>query len=100
MCIRDRLDVVTEIRKRVGNDFIIGLRYTADEVEKGGITPELGLEISKRLDESGFFDFLNVIRGRVHTDPAMTDVIPLQGMRAAPHLDFAGEVKKITTLDF
>ena len=92
------LDVVTEIRKRVGNDFIIGLRYTADEVEKGGITPELGLEISKRLDESGFFDFLNVIRGRVHTDPAMTDVIPLQGMRAAPHLDFAGEVKKITTL--
>ncbi len=92
------LDVVREIRKRVGSEFIVGLRYTADEVEKRGITLEQGLEISKRLDQSGFFDFLNVIRGRVHTDPAMTDVIPLQGMRSAPHLDFAGEVKKITTL--
>ncbi len=91
-------DVVREIRKRVGSEFIVGLRYTADEVEKRGITLEQGLEISKRLDQSGFFDFLNVIRGRVHTDPAMTDVIPLQGMRSAPHLDFAGEVKKITTL--
>jgi len=41
-------------------------------------------------------DFLNVIRGRIHTDPAMTDVIPVQGMKSAPHLDFAGEVKKAT----
>ena len=37
-----------------------------------------------------------MIRGRIHTDPAMTNVIPVQGMRSAPHLDFAGEVKKAT----
>ncbi|WP_446720200.1 NAD(P)-binding protein, partial [Leisingera sp. ANG-DT] len=55
-----------------------------------------GLEISKRLAASGMVDFLNVIRGRIHTDPAMTDVIPVQGMKSAPHLDFAGEVKKAT----
>ncbi len=41
----------------------------------------------------GQVDFLNVIRGRIHTDPAMTDVIPVQGMKSAPHLDFAGEVR-------
>jgi len=28
----------------------------------------------------------------------MTDVIPVQGMQSAPHLDFAGEVKKATGL--
>ena len=89
-------DVLGGIRKRVGDDFIIGLRYTADEAEAGGITPEEGLEISKRLADSGMIDFLNVIRGRIHTDPAMTDVIPVQGMKTAPHLDFAGEVKKAT----
>ena len=43
-------------------------------------------------------DFLNVIRGRIHTDPAMTDVIPIQGMKSAPHLDFAGSVRKATGL--
>ncbi|MCP9481418.1 NADH:flavin oxidoreductase [Shimia sp. CNT1-13L.2] len=90
------MDVLRGIRDRVGDDFIVGLRYTADEAEAGGISPEEGIEISKRLADSGMVDFLNVIRGRIHTDPAMTDVIPVQGMKNAPHLDFAGEVKKAT----
>ncbi|WP_297770164.1 NADH:flavin oxidoreductase [uncultured Roseovarius sp.] len=90
------MDVLRGIRKRVGNNFIVGLRYTADEAEAGGITPEEGLEISKKLANCGMVDFLNVIRGRVHTDPAMTDVIPVQGMKNAPHLDFAGAVRAAT----
>lgn len=90
------LDVLAGTRKRLGDEFIIGLRYTADEAEAGGITPEEGLEISKRLAATGMVDFLNVIRGRIHTDPAMTDVIPVQGMKSAPHLDFAGSVRAAT----
>ena len=90
------MDVLRAIRDRVGDEFIVGLRYTADEAEAGGIAPEEGIEISRRLAECGMVDFLNVIRGRIHTDPAMTDVIPVQGMKSAPHLDFAGEVKKAT----
>ncbi|MCA0906774.1 NADH:flavin oxidoreductase [Ruegeria marisrubri] len=88
--------VLDAIRDRVGRDFIVGVRYTADEVEKGGITEEDGLEIARRLRDSGQVDFLNVIRGRIHTDPAMTDVIPVQGMKSAPHLDFAGRVRAET----
>lgn len=91
-------DVLTACRKRVGDDFIIGLRYTADEAAAGGITPEEGITISKRLADTGMVDFLNVIKGRIHTDPAMTDVIPVQGMKSAPHLDFAGAVKQATGL--
>ena len=94
--MRFPMDVLDAIRKRVGAEFIVGLRYTADEAQKGGISPEEGLEISKRLAATGKIDFLNVIRGRIHTDPAMTDVIPVQGMKNAPHLDFAGDVKKAT----
>jgi len=90
------LAVIDAMRQRVGDDFIIGARYTADEAEAGGITAAEGIEISKRLRDTGQVDFLNVIRGRIHTDPAMTDVIPVQGMKNAPHLDFAGEVKKTT----
>ncbi|KMK68937.1 NADH:flavin oxidoreductase [Puniceibacterium sp. IMCC21224] len=94
--MRFPLDVLGAIRKRVGAEFIVGLRYTADEAQKGGITPEEGLEMSKRLAATGQVDFLNVVKGRIHTDPAMTDVIPIQGMKSAPHLDFAGEVRKAT----
>ncbi|WP_439562624.1 FAD-dependent oxidoreductase [Roseinatronobacter sp.] len=90
------MDVLHGIRARVGDGFIVGVRYTADEAAKGGINATEGLEISRKLAECGMVDFLNVVRGRIHTDPAMTDVIPVQGMKSAPHLDFAGAVKQAT----
>lgn len=94
--LRFSFDVLREIRKRVGPDFIVGIRYTGDEVLEGGLTRQEGLEISKRLKESGLVDFLNVIRGHIETDAGLTDVIPIQGMASAPHLDFAGEVRAAT----
>ena len=84
------------IRKRVGAEFIVGIRYTADESMAGGTTKQDGLEISRRLKDSGLIDFLNIIRGHIDTDAALTDVIPVQGMKSAPHLDFAGEIKAAT----
>ncbi|MCR9060400.1 MAG: NADH:flavin oxidoreductase [Rhodobacteraceae bacterium] len=92
--MRFSFEVIDAIRKRVGDDFILGIRYTADEDLQGGITPEEGLQISHRLKETGQIDFLNVIRGHIDTDPGLTDVIPVQGMRNAPHLDFAGRVRR------
>ncbi len=80
-------------RGRVGPDFLLGVRFTADEMEPGGIAADEGLEIARRWRDSGLVDFVNVIRGRIHTDAALTDVIPVQGMRLAPHLDFAGRIR-------
>ena len=91
--LRMSMDVLRAVRARVGPEFIVGIRFTADEVEAGGLTVDDGLEIARRLKASGLVDFLNVIRGRVHSDPALTDVIPLQGSPAAPHLDFAGMIR-------
>ncbi|MDK1378700.1 MULTISPECIES: NADH:flavin oxidoreductase [unclassified Sinorhizobium] len=89
-------DVLKAIRARVGDDFILGVRYTADECLPGGTGKEEGLEISKRLKESGLIDYLNVIRGHIDTDAGLTDVIPIQGMANSPHLDFAGEIRAAT----
>lgn len=89
-------DVFRAMRKRVGEDFILGVRYTADECLPGGTGKAEGLEISRRLKESGLIDYLNVIRGHIDTDPGLTDVIPIQGMASAPHLDFAGDIRAAT----
>ncbi len=89
-------DVLREIRARVGEKFLVGIRYTADETMPGGTTRDEGFDISRRFKASGLVDFLNIIRGHIDTDAAMTDVIPVQGMRSAPHLDFAGEIKAAT----
>ncbi|KAB2724757.1 NADH:flavin oxidoreductase [Brucella intermedia] len=94
--MRFSLQVLTAIRERVGPDFLIGIRYVADEVLEGGLTKSDGLEISRKLKESGLVDFLNVIRGHIETDAGLVDVIPIQGMPSAPHLDFAGEIRSST----
>ncbi|MCV2868898.1 NADH:flavin oxidoreductase [Defluviimonas sp. WL0002] len=94
--LRFTFDTLKAIRDRVGSEFIVGIRYTADEDMPGGLTKEDGIEISRRLKDSGMVDFLNVIKGHIDTDAALTDVIPVQGMRSAPHLDFAGEVRAAT----
>lgn len=94
--LRFCLDVFKAMRERVGNEFILGVRYTADECLPGGTGKAEGLEISRRLKESGLIDYLNVIRGHIDTDPGLTDVIPIQGMASAPHLDFAGDVRAAT----
>ncbi|SFA68713.1 2,4-dienoyl-CoA reductase [Poseidonocella pacifica] len=94
--MRVSMKVLRAIRDRVGKDFIVGIRYVADEDIPGGITKDEGIDISQRLKASGLVDFLNVIRGHIDTDAGLTDVIPVQGMRSNPHLDFAGEIREAT----
>ena len=89
-------DVLTAIRKRVGPDFIVGVRYTADEGIAGGLTKSDGFEISHWLKATNMVDFLNVVRGHIDTDAGLTDLIPIQGMANSPHLDFAGEIRATT----
>ena len=96
--LRFTLDVLSEIRKKVGYKFILGIRCVLDEVQAGGITKTEGFKIAKTLSESGLIDYLNINRGRIHTDPILTKQIPIQGMKSAPHLDFVGEIKKEVNL--
>jgi len=94
--LRFAMRVLKAIRDRVGSNFLVGLRIAADEDWDQGLTRAEGLEICKRFRDSGLIDFLNVIKGYIEHDSPLADVIPVAGMKSAPHLDFAGEVRQIT----
>ena len=87
------LRVMRAMRDATGPGFLLGLRMVADEDWEIGLSREEGIEIARRFKASGVVDFLNIIRGHMETDAALVDVIPIAGMRSAPHLDFAGEVR-------
>lgn len=91
--LRFAFAVLKAVRERVGPTFIVGMRYVADERLPGGTDAADGAKIARRFKASGMVDFLNVIRGHIGTDPGLTDVIPIQGMASAPHLDFAGKIR-------
>jgi N-methyl-L-proline demethylase len=94
--LRFSFDVLRAIRSRCGDDFIVGLRYTGDQTLAGGMTAAEGMEVSHKLKNSGLVDFLNIVKGHIDTDAGLTDLIPIQGMKNAPHLDFAGKVRAAT----
>lgn len=96
--LRFAREVLTAIRERVGKDFIVGVRGTLDERLPGGLTRADGVGICDHLAATGMVDFINVIRGHIDTDAGLTDVIPVQGMPSAPHLDFAGEIRAVSRL--
>src|SRR5262249_32063565 len=67
-----------------------------DEDWDRGLSRQEGRASAQRLVGTGQVDFLNVIRGHIDTDAALQKVIPIQGMPASPHLDFAGEIRAAT----
>jgi 2,4-dienoyl-CoA reductase-like NADH-dependent reductase (Old Yellow Enzyme family) len=91
--LRFGLEVVRAIRARVGNDFVVGVRMAIDEARPGGLQASDGIEIARRLTAEGI-DFLSVLRGSLDSDNNLAKVISPMGTPAAPHLEFAGEVKR------
>ena len=96
--MRFPLRVLRAIRERVGPDYIVGIRMAVDERLEDGIDTPVGLEILRRLSSEQLIDFVNVIRGTIVNDAVLSEVIPIHGMRSAPHLDFAGMVRAETEL--
>jgi 2,4-dienoyl-CoA reductase-like NADH-dependent reductase (Old Yellow Enzyme family) len=94
--MRFSLEVLDAVRQRVGPDFLIGCRLVCDEDWDRGLTREEGLAIARRLVATRQVDFLNVIKGHIDSDEALSHVIPGMGARSAPHLDFAGDVRAAT----
>nr|MBA3286879.1 NADH:flavin oxidoreductase [Acidimicrobiia bacterium] len=90
--------VLAAVRERVGSELVVGIRMAIDETRPGGIDAPTGLDILARLESEGLIDFVNVIRGYIADEPALTEVIPIHGMPSAPHLDFAGRVRGATQL--
>ncbi len=94
--MRFGMRVLQAIRARVGPEFIVGLRIAADEDWEKGLSRAEGIDICMRFRDSGLIDFLNIIKGHIDHDAPLADVIPVSGMKASPHLDFAGEVRALT----
>ena len=89
--------LLSALRTTLGTTFPIGIRMSLDEQTQQGFDAKTGFAIAKALcapESEPRCDFLNVIRGRIDTDAALSHVIPSSGMRASPHIDFVGKVKQ------
>lgn len=56
------IEVYREVRNRVGNDYVVGVRFLADEVIEGGSRVEDAIFYAKEFARAGF-DFLSLSKG-------------------------------------
>ena len=87
------------IRKRVGDDFIVGMRFVIDEAGPERITFEDGLKMAAIFEASGTIDFFNAIYGRIDTELKLAvDCMPGMASAEAPFLARAGAFKQAVGL--
>ena len=87
--------VMAEMRRRVGSDFIIGLRLQMDENSADGLNFDDCVEIVKLLHAEGGLDFINGVFGRMDSTRALADDnMPGMHSVSAPFLSVAGKFRK------
>jgi len=91
--LRFGFEVLGEIRRQVGRDFVVGVRISGDELTDGGLGAEDMAEIARRLAASGLVDFLSIIGGGTHTLPLQAAAIPNMSFPNAVYVPLAAAVK-------
>jgi 2,4-dienoyl-CoA reductase-like NADH-dependent reductase (Old Yellow Enzyme family)/thioredoxin reductase len=86
--------MIAATRQVVGNEFIIGMRISAEELEPDGLDQTAWLDICRRLNDEADLDYLSVtvgsmmgLAGSIHVVPPMT----IDHAYTAPH---AGIIKR------
>lgn len=93
--MRFALEIVKKTREKVGYDYPIIFRLSADEYLAGGITLEESKIMAKKLQEAGV-NALHVVAG--HIDARGGGVPPMGAFTEGCFVHFAEEIKKLVSI--
>lgn len=85
--------VIDAVRAAVGDDFIVGIRITGDELIENGLTSEDMQEIALRLAATGKIDIINVIGAIGTTEYHQALTVPSMNYPMGVHVPYAAVVK-------
>ena len=92
--LRFTREVHEEIRRRVGEDFLVGIRYVIDEKSAGWLSRDEAFRAAHILENDGNIDFFNINLGRIDTQRGLSeDCMPGIEQPLAPFLEDVGQFK-------
>src|SRR5881296_1466492 len=91
--MRFAFEVLAEIRREVGRDFVVGARISGDEFTAGGLSARDMAEIARRLAASGLVDFLSIIGGGAHTYELQAAAVPNMSYATGVYVPLAAAIK-------
>ena len=88
--------VLEAVRAAVPGHFWVGVRYTADETNEGGIPAEEGIEVGRLLGAHGVADFLNVNGAYSGTQQGVNVAFPGMEAKSGPYVELARQVRQVS----
>jgi 2,4-dienoyl-CoA reductase-like NADH-dependent reductase (Old Yellow Enzyme family) len=87
-------EVLTAMRRAAGDDFIIGMRMSGDELLADGLSHEDCLAIAAFHAREGLVDFINILGGQARDHIAHAVIVPNMAFPVAPFLHLASAIKR------
>ncbi len=92
---RFALMVYEEMRRRVSDRFVLGIRLSIDDDNPEGLSAADALAFAKILEREGAVDFFNANFGRIDTEIGLTEqCMPGMSMPLAPWLNPVGNFRR------
>ena len=91
-------EVIDAIRKRVGRDFIVGIRLTGDDFTERGLDNQTMLEICKHLDDDGQLDYFNVIGGSAETYVGESAAVPNMAYELGCYTHLSASIRQVVNI--
>lgn len=92
--MRFGIEVLEAIRAEVGDDYIVGIRMSGDELIDDGLSHEECVTIARTYAERGLIDFVNVLGGQARDHMAHAISLPNMSFPVAPFLHLPSSIKR------
>jgi 2,4-dienoyl-CoA reductase-like NADH-dependent reductase (Old Yellow Enzyme family) len=92
--LRFTLESLQEVRRQVGDDYIVGVRFPADERLEGWLNDDDCIAAARLLADSGLVDFFNIWMGTPATNWTFPDAIPTMTHGFGPYIENAARFKQ------
>ncbi len=96
--VRFLLEAIEACRDATSDDFIVGVRFTADERNEHGIGADEGIEVGRLLGKHGGADFVNVNGAYSGTFQGVNVAFPGMEAKSAPYIELARAVREASGL--
>ena len=87
------LEILEATRAAVGDDYVVGIRLTGDQMLQGGLSQEDCVEIAVRYAQTGLIDFISVVGGNAASTQAEAKLWPTMWVPSAAYLPLAKAVR-------
>jgi 2,4-dienoyl-CoA reductase-like NADH-dependent reductase (Old Yellow Enzyme family)/pyruvate/2-oxoglutarate dehydrogenase complex dihydrolipoamide dehydrogenase (E3) component len=87
------LEILTAVRRAVGNDYVVGIRMPGNEMLDGGLSEDDCVEIARTFAGSGLIDFISVVGGNAVDYQSEAKLWPTMWVPSAAYVPLAKAIR-------